>query len=69
MEPGYISIFFSRIILISLSWHRLSRARFLDLRYKEEDLSFRDEKLEKEGYYYSLDKYKSGGVIVEDKLS
>ena len=42
--------------------------KFLDFRYKEENLGSWNKKLEKRRYYYRLDKCKSKKLITVDKL-
>lgn len=47
---------------------RSEKVWFLDLRYKNEDWGSWDKKSKKRRYFYSLDKYKSRGVIIADNL-
>ena len=52
---NFFKDFFNNSILIK----KMKRIQFLNLRYKEKNFNFSNEKLEKRKSYYSLDKHKN----------
>lgn len=56
--------FFNKFVLVS----RSKKVQFLNLGNKKKDLNSRNKIIKEGEYYYSFDKYKSGGVILIDKL-
>ena len=64
----YYCIFLKNFFNKSGFANRLERAKFLDLKHKEDDLVSWDEKLKRKRYCYSSNKCKSGKVIIVDKL-